>query len=229
MPFILVYNSRGEGRRSGEDRPWRSRSPIGSRRHREHDAERVRRVERVKGNGDAEVKRDYRDGRDEKARRRSPGVSGRRGGKGHVPSYVVSPAKWKKYDLSTDGSEELVREGLVEDEVNRHAAFEFLKEAREQRESERMEDMEKEGEVGGVGAEKVVFTKPSQLSSSRRRGSGAGREEGCVARDEECVSGHGGGTRKKRAEQGVGPVGRKRTSAGISLSHLAEEEEEEED
>ena len=243
MLFILInsahstkdgdsYSSRSE-ERSPEDRPWRSRSPIGSRRHREYDSERVKRdcrAERIKG--DERVKSDDREERDERVRRRSPGVAGRRGGgrrgkKGHAPSYVVNPAKWKKYDLSTDGSEDLVREGFMEDEVNRHAAFEFLKEARERRERERNEEMEKEGgEVGGVGAGKVVFRKPSQSSSSSRRGGrGAGRKE-VVGQgrdgDEECV--RVGGTRKRRGE--LGSMGRKGTLSGVSLSHLAEEEEE---
>ncbi len=44
----------------------------------------------------------------------------------HVPGYLSNPEKWTRYSLSEDGTSGM--QGLNADQVNAHAAFQFLKE-----------------------------------------------------------------------------------------------------
>jgi hypothetical protein len=162
-----------------------------------------------------------------------------------VPDHVANPTKWKKYDLTVDGTEGLKRSGMSDDQVNKYAAFQFLKELRERRKKESGEGGEdlEEGEEG-----KVVFRKPKKgkievsLAPEGEDSNGGARGKEAVGTGEfgssgvlkmpEYVVGGGeeqGVRRRIRSRGKIGKaeaVGTKPTSC-ISLSHLAEEEEEE--
>ena len=75
------------------------------------------------------------------------------------PDYVVNPAKWTKYDLTNDGTKDLKRSGMNAEQVNKHAAFEFLNALRKD-DDDNNEGSVEEGEAESGG--KVVFRKPTR-------------------------------------------------------------------
>ncbi len=183
-----------------------------------------------------------------------------------APDYIINPSKWKKYNLSHDGTEGLKHSGMTDDQVNSFAAFNFLQELRERKERDRemAAGEEEEIELDSRGERKVVFWKSSKRKqqSGDREGGGedsrpaaksAGDEERVcaggagvgagVVKMAEYVVGEGGGAsggrkgRKRKqlqltreeeeGEEVGGTAPQKPHSSSISLSHLAELNEEE--
>lgn len=255
--FILIkYRSDREAERN-----YRSRSPVdpvagcnelgGERDYAE--GERERRL-----HGDKSLGRNYgseRFGRGFKRPKRSDVGSRHYPKKLPTPDYVVNPSKWTKYELSNDGSEALKRSGMTDDQVNKFAAFQFLKELRERKNREAME-AEEAVSVSEGGERKVVFKNPGKrklkeagetpgsrksAGNSRTGGmlSGAGVGAGVVKMPEYVVGGEVGGATERRRR---GPGGRKQLhvlggesreertksvgTSSVSLSHLADVEEE---
>ena len=71
-----------------------------------------------------------------------------------TPDYVKSPHKWKKYDLTKDGSEHYG--GLSEEQINKKAAYEFLS-------SLRTNSPVTENEYS-TNDSKIIFRKPHRHS-----------------------------------------------------------------
>ena len=167
----------------------------------------------------------------------------------------MNPSKWKKYDLSHDGTEELKRSGMTDDQVNSFAAFQFLRELRERKERERDKEAGEEAvEMDSRGERRVLFRKrkqgsresgvgeevstplPASHDKERLLSGGGGGGAGVVKMAEYVVGdgGRAGAQRKRKKLQTLGAEGKstgqqKSQSSYISLSHLAEEEEEEGD
>lgn len=80
-----------------------------------------------------------------------------------VPGYVRHPEKWKRYDLTEDGTESM--KGLSEDQVNRAAAFNFLGELRARKVAAAREDEKPFDTSGASGSQPVLFRKPMARSS----------------------------------------------------------------
>lgn len=242
----------------------RQRNPSTQGHHRE-EWRRPREHHRIKGserprNRDSRIRdRDERTGgRDQSGtqreesqwdRRRFDGRYGRQKKILPAPDYVVNPSKWTKYDLSNDGTEGLKESGMSDDQVNKFAAFQFLKELRERKERE-SGDRGKEEEGEG----RVVFRKPKRL---REEGASNPEGEGSDGKKKAVSMGGGfgssgvlkmpeyvvGGGEKRRVrglrkirkgeEEGNFAVnGNKSKTVGVkpescvSLSHLAEEEDD---
>lgn len=171
---------------------------------------------------------------------------------------MVNPSRWKKYDLSDDGTKGLKKSGMSAEEVNRHAAFQFLRDLRQQREEGGASDLNTSREEDKEGADKkVTFKKPTR--KAREVGPGVDQQgagsEGAGAGSGGVVAGSGGVHMMAEyvvgREEGGGRKGRKRKQlqvlgvaedqedkcddggrtikkkpAIVSLSHLAEEEDE---
>ena len=151
-----------------------------------------------------------------------------------APDYVVNPSKWKKYDLSRDGTEGLKRSGMTDDQVNSFAAFQFLRELRERKERE-MAAGEEEIEVDSRGERKVLFRKLARRKpDGGRGGSGGDRDSALAGEHKERVFAGGAGAGVgvvKMAEyvggegQGGGASGR-RARKRKQLQALGEQEDE---
>ncbi|KAJ7333779.1 hypothetical protein OS493_015870 [Desmophyllum pertusum] len=72
-----------------------------------------------------------------------------------VPDHVLHPAKWTKYSLEEDGSDN--HAGMTGDALNRHAALSFMDEIRKRNENPSKTATESESDV--EMAEKHVFSK----------------------------------------------------------------------
>ena len=200
---------------------------------------------RRRGRDDRRVERVNRD-----YRRRDERVRGnwKRSGYQRIqpaPDHVVNPSKWTRYDLSEDGTEGLKRSGMSDDQVNKFAAFQFLKDMRERKKREQAGAKEVEG---GEGEKRVMFRNPvkAKETSSESRGEGRGRDGAIstggggagagVIKMAEYVVGSGVEQRVGRAgrrlrkrqlqvtseEEGAGTEPVKKASSCISLSHLEE-------
>lgn len=164
------------------------------------------------------------------------------------PDHAINPNKWTKYDLTNDGTKGLRRSGMSTDQVNKYAAFEFLKKQKELRKEKSDGEDEREEETGG----KMLFKKPAKKESVRggeieKRSGALGGGAGVSVMPEYVV-----GRRNNEEEEDKGRRGRKQLLVlggrldkkeevkevrekvrekkgghGISLSHLEEEEDEE--
>ena len=165
------------------------------------------------------------------------------------PDYAVNPSKWTKYDLMDDGTKELGSSGMNAEQVNKYAAFEFLKQQKELRKGRSEGYPEEEEESEG----KVVFKKPTKECGRRGRSGGMGVESsggvgtmrgggGVSVMPEYVVGGEKekvkrgrkkllvlGGRLDKEVEEDVKEqvrnVGEKKGRC-VGLSHLEEEERE---
>ena len=75
-----------------------------------------------------------------------------------IPDYKVNPHKWKKYDLTDDGSESLSLAGLSDEQINKRAAFQFLSNLKSRKREEEGESMEVEEMDSNTKT--IVFKKP---------------------------------------------------------------------
>ena len=128
---------------------------------------------------------------------------------------------------------------MTDDQVNSFAAFQFLRELRERKERERAGEEDQGTETDSRGERKVVFKNPAKRKQKEREGSGdsaapAAKKEGVlgggtgagVIKMTEYVVGEGGRARKKR-KQVLGEDKTPETRSSIALSHLEQEDEEE--
>ena len=91
------------------------------------------------------------------------------------------PAKWTKYDLSDDGTKELKKRGMSAEQINKFAAFQFLKELKN-RKGEAAEGDCNEGEEA-IRGQKIIFKKPPGRDGTQEQkvltsGSGAEKVSG---------------------------------------------------
>lgn len=229
----------------------RSRSPVGSRicAKYETQSDHVHQEEWTRPRRHHRTERD-RDGaeRVHRGHRRFDGGHSRRNKILPAPDYVANPSKWTKYELSDDGTEALRQSGMSDDQVNKFAAFQFLKELRAMKKREEGEEEEEEGEAEG----KVVFRNPKKSkdrevvsfreNEGRSRAEGTGGKEGVsmegfgssgVLKMPEYVVGGGqekirGQRKGKRQLQVVGELDdiHTKTKLCVNLSHLADEEDD---
>ena len=171
------------------------------------------------------------------------------------PDYAINPSKWTKYNLDDDGTKGLIGSGMSADQVNKYAAFEFLKKRDElQRESSEGNEEEEEKITGG----KVIFKKPVKESMrgrcermeevDKRQGEGVGIGAGVYVMPEYKVGGRkeeikrgrrrkqllvlGQGLDKAEKEEviekgkKVRSMREKKGKQAVSLGHLEEKEGE---
>ena len=242
---------------SPQKSPRRSRSPADSRHEtQEHHSEEWRRprehhrIGRGRDSDERTQSRDWSGRRRERTKqdhRRFDGRYGRQKKALPAPDHVVNPSKWTKYDLSNDGTEGLKESGMSDDQVNKFAAFQFLKELRERKERESGETGEEE-----PGEGRVVFRKPKRSKGEKAVSSpedGDQRHEAAsmdggfgssgVLKMPEYVVGGGEerkvqrkGRKRLQLEGEEGDLGdgnksktvRVKPKSCVSLSHLAEED-----
>ena len=70
------------------------------------------------------------------------------------------PSKWTKYDLKDVGTSEM--SGMTDEQVNRHAAYQFLDDLKQQRQT-------RENDEGDMTGSKVVFKKPTRRAEKDSR------------------------------------------------------------
>ena len=158
----------------------------------------------------------------------------------HVtPDYEQNPKKWTKYDLKDDGTKGL--KGMSADEVNRHAAFEFLHELKERNTVGDDTPLgDSQNSVESV-ASKITFKKPSSKKTAggvlTRVQGGDSIQLDChgsgVLRMAEYVVGRDKGTRRiPQAKRTLLNEGKRKTAgtvpskaSAVALSHLEEEED----
>lgn len=251
-----------DGHRSSESLPWQVRvgEPTGEggqrkarKRHRSHESP-----------------------LDPTARERNqprPLRSPRRATPSQAPGYLTHPEQWTRYSLGEDGTEDL--RGLSDEQVNRHAAFQFLDEVQKRKTSEHVTggDDDPAIHIESGASTKIEFRKPKKPSvrsvpktspattnradstndtspahmlhegfTSGHHGNGGHSDPGAggggvVRMPEYVVGGRREQTRQRKhpklqvlGDEGLEEEGgEKRKVAGkalVSLSHLAEEEED---
>ncbi len=92
-----------------------------------------------------------------------------------VPEYLTRPERWTRYTLREDGTRPDIQ-GLNEDQINRHAALQFLDELKRRKTSESVGgnsamDTDSKGESGAIPS--IQFRKPKsavRLRDTKQRG-----------------------------------------------------------
>jgi len=96
-----------------------------------------------------------------------------------TPDFVRSPDKWAKYSLADDGTNDL--KGLTADQVNKHAALQFLDEIKKRKRLEQsmsssnvlQSSQPKPMEV----SQKVVYSKPKTIFAIKKDPTDDGRHD----------------------------------------------------
>lgn len=101
-----------------------------------------------------------------------------------TPDYIRNPHKWKKYDLTDDGSKDL-EERLTDDQVNRRTALSFIADLRERKETEHLADYHQHSQTS---------INPDQIKITFRNPKHAGKKSGDSQSEQEA-----------RGEVGSGP------------------------
>ena len=187
---------------------------------------------------------------------------GRQRGRGYCnskpskPDFVTNPSKWKKYNLSDDGTKGLKKSGMSAEQVNRLAAFQFLEEIKKQKQGSHSDGGGGNGDESEVGKEegKVIFKKPTKKTSRERQRSPpstasgnmmevtTGGVGGSVVMMPEYVVGGKEGRERKRKRRQLQVLGRtspleedsfdvhieETVQKSVCLSHLEEEDRDNE-
>jgi hypothetical protein len=140
-----------------------------------------------------------------------------------TPRYVTEPQKWKKYDLTFDGTEDRRYRGLTSDQINTKIALEYLS----KRNRQLNEKIEKDREEMSKCHDKMIFKKPSKLKDRNDKLKDCNDDE-CVTQQSSLVNDDNvlAAVKDKdvicETQRFINPP----LSKVIRLSHLEDEEEE---
>ena len=171
-----------------------------------------------------------------------------------TPDYIRNPHRWKKYDLTDDGSiKKDFGDGLTDDQVNRRAALSFIADLRKRKESERHTDVHEDLPHTDATSDqpKIIFRNPKNPGRKCRGSQIEDETQGKAGSRPQLTSDHamevsGGctrdsgifrmpeyvvGSKRNRTSREVESSGSCSTSCKtkkkmVTLTHLNEDEEE---